>query len=216
MDNLEHKTMRVSSSYNNTLNIKVVDGHFATNHSHINKYIDMTTLKSRRRMAMAAAKSMSTEYLATTIVDTIVCMDGTEVIGAYLASALTDNGIVSMNQHQTIYIMTPEVHSSGQLIFRDNLQPMIKGKNVLLLLASATTGKTIKQSLECIEYYGGIISGISAIFSATEEVAGHQVHTLFNTKDIPDYMTYPYDKCPMCQAGSKIEAIVNSYGYSML
>ena len=143
-------------------------------------------------------------------------MDGTEVIGAYLANALTENGIVSMNQHQTIYIMTPEVHSSGQLIFRDNLQPMIKNKNILLLLASATTGKTIKQSIECIEYYGGTISGISAIFSATDTVAGHDVHSLFSKKDIDDYESYSVGECPMCKAGKKIEAIVNSYGYSML
>jgi orotate phosphoribosyltransferase len=213
---MENEAIKLYSSYNNLLNIKVVNGHFATNHSHINQYIDMTTLKVRRRMAMAAAKSMATEYVASTIVDTIVCMDGTEVIGAYLADALTDNGIVSMNQHQTIYIVTPEVHSSGQLIFRDNLQPMIKGKNVLLLLASATTGKTIKQSLECIEYYGGTISGISAIFSATDSVIGFPVHSLFSTKDLPDYKTYPHDDCPMCKAGQRIEAIVNSYGYSKL
>ena len=196
---MENMTTKITSSYNNALDIKVVDGHFATNHSHINRYIDMTTIKSRRKMALAAAKSMATEYVATTIVDTIVCMDGLEV-----------------NQHQTIYIMTPEVHSSGQLIFRDNLQPMIKNKNVLLLLASATTGKTIKQSIECIEYYGGSISGISAIFSATDEVAGHEVHSLFSKKDIDDYASYSVDECPMCKAGKKIEAIVNSYGYSML
>ncbi len=213
---MNNEPIKLYSSYNNSLNISVVNGHFATNHSHINQYIDMTTLKVRKKMAQSAAKSMATEYMATTIVDTIVCMDGTEVIGAYLADALTEHGIVSMNQHQTIYIITPEVHSSGQLIFRDNLQPMIKGKNILLLLASATTGKTIKKSLECIEYYGGKISGISAIFSATPKVDGYTVHTLFDTKDLPDYKTYPHDDCPMCKAGSRIEAIVNSYGYSIL
>lgn len=213
---MENQSMKLYSSYNNLLNIKVINGHFATNHSHINQYIDMTTIKVRRKMAIAAAKSMATEYVSSTIVDTIVCMDGTEVIGAYLADALTGNGIQSMNLHQTIYIVTPEVHSSGQLIFRDNLQPMIKNKNILLLLASATTGKTINKSLECIEYYGGTISGISAIFSATPEVAGYPVHTLFDTKDLPDYKTYSHDECPMCKAGNKIEAIVNSYGYSAL
>ena len=87
---MENMTTKITSSYNNALDIKVVDGHFATNHSHINRYIDMTTIKSRRKMALAAAKSMATEYVATTIVDTIVCMDGTEVIGAYLANALTE------------------------------------------------------------------------------------------------------------------------------
>ena len=210
------EAIKLYSSYNNALDIKVVNGHFATNHSHINQYIDMTTIKVRRKMALAAARSMATEYMASSIVDTIVCMDGTEVIGAYLAEALTDNGIVSMNQHQTIYIVTPEVHSSGQLIFRDNLQPMIQNKHILLLLASATTGKTIKQSVECIEYYGGTITGISAIFSAAPTVNGFPVHTLFDIKDLPDYKSYPHDECPMCKAGSRIEAIVNSYGYSAL
>jgi orotate phosphoribosyltransferase len=213
---MEKQSIKLFSSYNNLLNIKVVNGHFATNHSHINQYIDMTTLKVRGQMARAAAKSMATEYVASTIVDTIICMDGTEVIGAYLADELTSNGIVSMNQHKTIYVVTPEVHSSGQLIFRDNLQPMIQGKHVLLLLASATTGKTIKKSLECIEYYGGSITGISAIFSAAPDVDGHAVHTLFDTKDLPDYKTYSHDECPMCKAGMRIEAIVNSYGYSAL
>ena len=72
---MENMTTKITSSYNNALDIKVVEGHFATNHSHINRYIDMTTLKSRRKMALAAAKSMATEYVATTIVDTIAWME---------------------------------------------------------------------------------------------------------------------------------------------
>ena len=34
--------------------------------------------------------------------------------------------------------------------------------------------------------------------------------------DIPEYKTYPHNQCPFCQSGQKIEAIVNSYGYSKL
>ena len=114
---MENMTTKITSSYNNALDIKVVDGHLATNHSHINRYIDMTTIKSRRKMALAAAKSMATEYVATTIVDTIVCMDGLEVIGAYLAEELTKAGVLSMNAHQTIYVITPEFNSTGQITF---------------------------------------------------------------------------------------------------
>ena len=208
--------IKIYARTDNRIQLKMIPGHFVTSQSHITHYLDLTTMKSRCAEAQRIASALAANYEASIPVDTIVCMDGTEVIGAYLANALTENGIVSMNQHQTIYIMTPEVHSSGQLIFRDNLQPMIKNKNVLLLLASATTGKTIKQSIECIEYYGGSISGISAIFSATDEVAGHEVHSLFSKKDIDDYASYSVDECPMCKAGKKIEAIVNSYGYSML
>ncbi|MDE5777499.1 MAG: phosphoribosyltransferase [Lachnospiraceae bacterium] len=212
----KHQKMKIYSSYNNKVSIDVIPGHFATNHSHITHYIDMTVLKSRQSMARAAAKSIASEYVSSTVVDTIVCMDGTEVIGSYLAEELTDSGIMSINQHKAMYVVTPEFNSVGQMIFRDNLQPMIKGKHVLFLLASATTGRTIERSLECLSYYGGIIAGISAIFSVNEVISDHPVHTLFHINDIPEYKTYPHNACPYCQSGQKIEAIVNSYGYSKL
>lgn len=212
----EQQAVKIYSRYNNTISINVIPGHFATNHSHISHYIDMSILKSRQTMARAAAKAIAGEYVSSTVVDTIICMDGTDVIGAYLAEELTHSGIMSMNLHQAMYIVTPEFNSAGQIIFRDNIKPMIKGKRVLLLLASATTGRTIEQCLECIDYYGGIMAGISAIFSANETVSGHTVHTLFHINDIPEYKTYAYNECPYCRAGQKIEALVNSYGYSNL
>ena len=212
----ENQAIKINSHHNNVVQIKVIPGHFATNHSHITHYIDMTTLKTRQTMARAAAKSIASEYVGTTVVDTIICMDGTEVIGGFLAEELTDSGIMSMNQHHAMYVVTPEFNSVGQMIFRDNLQPMIKGKHVLFLLASATTVRTIERSLECLSYYGGIVAGISAIFSASEVIAGQKINTLFKIEDIPDYKTYPHNQCPFCQSGQKIEAIVNSYGYSKL
>ena len=42
---------KVPSKINNRINLKVVPGHFATNHSHINFYMDMTTLKVRHSEA---------------------------------------------------------------------------------------------------------------------------------------------------------------------
>ena len=112
---------------------------------------------------------MAKEYQYSKPIDTIVCMDGCEIIGACLAEELNKNGIMSLNQHDSLYVITPEFDGNGQMIFRDNLQPMVRGKNILLLLASATTGRTIARSLECIQYYGGIIQGISAIFSAAKK-----------------------------------------------
>ena len=141
--------------------MKVIPGHFVTPNSHINYYIDMTTMKTRQSEAKAAARAMASTYAATTIVDTIVCMDGMEVIGAYLADELTQAGIMSMNAHKTIYVYSPEFDNRGQMIFRENSEMMIKGKHVLLLLASATTGQTILRAGESIDYYGGTVVGIT-------------------------------------------------------
>ncbi len=207
---------KIPSKVNKKINLKVVPGHFVTTHSHINFYMDMTTLKVRHSEAMEVARTMAAEYQYSKPVDTIICMDGCEMIGSCLAEELTKNGIMSLNLHNTLYVITPEFDSNGQMIFRDNLQPMVRGKNILLLLASATTGRTIARSLECIRYYGGIIQGISAIFSAAEEIYGEPVHHIFGANDLPDYQTFSPEECPHCQNKEKIDAIVNGFGYSEL
>jgi len=196
--------------------MKVIPGHFVTPNSHINYYIDMTTMKSRLSEAQNAAKALAEDYLASTIVDSIVCMDGCEVIGAFLADELTKDGILTMNQHKTIYVVTPEYDLSGNMIFRENMQMMIRDKHVLLLLASTTTGTTIHRAVECINYYGGQVSGISAIFSAARAIAGMDIHSLFSPSDLPDYKNYAPDKCEMCKAGIPVDAICNGFGFSRL
>ena len=196
--------------------LKVVPGHFATIHSHINYYIDMTTLKTRQNEAKAIAQSFATKYSAIDIVDTIVCMDGCEVIGTFLAERLSTLGVSSKNQHQTMYIVSPEYDTYGQIIFRDNIQSMINGKNIILLMASATTGKTINRCVECLNYYGGNLVGISAIFSAVDQVENYHIDCIFKQSDIPDYRTYKYAECPFCKKNQRLEALVNSFGYSLV
>ncbi|MDO4475301.1 MAG: orotate phosphoribosyltransferase [Lachnospiraceae bacterium] len=213
---MEKRMMKVPSKANSHLALRVIPGHFATTHSHINYYIDMTYLKARQSEAQAAARVLAGNYENTTYIDTIVCMDGCEIIGSYLADELTKNGIMSINAHKTMYIVSPEIHTGGQLIFRDNMQSMIANKHVLLLLASATTGITVKRALECIRYYGGIPEGAAALFSAVDSVEGFRVSTLFGPRDLPDYKSVHATECPLCKAGQKLDAIVNSYGYSKM
>lgn len=200
----------------NNLYLRVSKGHFATSHSHINYYIDVTIQKSRLSEAQAVAEELVSYYSHTTIVDTILCLDGTEVIGTCLAEELTRGSFTNLNAHKTIYVVTPERTAGSQLIFRDSLVPMIQGKNVLILAASVTTGYTAKGAMEAIRYYGGTVAGVSAIFATTENVLGYPVHSVFNPTDLSDYQTHPTHDCPLCRAGHPIDALVNSFGYSKL
>ena len=196
--------------------LRIARGHFATNHSHINYYIDITYQKTRLSEAKDVAKYLVKGFKHTALVDTVMCLDGTAVIGTCLAEELTNSGFRSMNAHNTIYVVEPEYNANSQMIFRDNIQPMIKGKHVLVLMASVTTGFTAKRSLEAIGYYGGEIAGVASLYSAVDEVCGYQVHSVYNIGDLPDYASYDYRDCPYCKAGKKIDALVNSFGYSEL
>ena len=196
--------------------LKIVKGHFATNHAHTNYYFDLTTVKSRLSEAGGIAQALVHMYLYDMIVDTIVCMEGTEVIGTLLAQELTKGGFMSKNAHKTIYVIKPEFNSNSQIVFKDNYRAMINGKNVLILTATVTTGLTINKAIEGVQYYGGIIQGISAVFSALENVNGIPIKSVFGLKDVPDYQYSDYRNCPLCKEGKKLDALINPYGYSKL
>lgn len=196
--------------------LRVSKGHFATSHSHINYYIDVTTQKTRLSEATAVAKELVSYYAHNTIVDTILCLDGTQVIGTCLAEELTSGGYVNLNAHQTIYVITPEHTSGSQIIFRDNIIPMIEHKNVLILAASVTTGFTARAAVEAIRYYNGNVAGICSIFATVDQCMGYTVNSVFDPKDLNDYATYSSHECPLCKAGNKIDALVNSFGYSKI
>ena len=213
---MENRAIKIYAAKNKKISLKVISGHFATSHSHINLYIDLTSAKTRLSEASETARVLSMQYMNTTVVDTIVCLEGCEVIGAFLAQELTKAGIRSMNAHQTIYIISPEFNTHGQMIFRENYHPAIYGKQILLLVGSATTGDTIRRSIEGIHYYGGAVSGISAIFSAVDSIDGMPVHSIFKPKDLPDYKSYEINDCPLCKEKQRLEAIVNGYGYMKL
>ena len=196
--------------------LRYARGHFATNHSHINYYIDITFQKTRLSEAKAVARGLMNHFNASTVVDTILCLDGTAVIGTCLADELTKSGFQNVNRHRSIYVLEPEYNANSQMIFRDNIKAMIKGKHVLVLMASITTGFTAKRSIEAIDYYGGTVSGVAALYSAVKETAGHPVASVYSLDDLPGYASYDYRECPYCKEGQPIDALVNSFGYSAL
>lgn len=120
-----------------------------------------------------------------------------------------------MNSGRNVYVVTPEYDSNGQLIFRDNLTGMVSGKNVLLLISTVNSGKTARRAMECIEYYGGSLQDRRSIQRDCKGGRGAGDEHLL-PEDIPGYMTSLVPDCPLCRAGQKIDALANSYGFSVL
>lgn len=213
---MEDRMYKVFSPNDSKVAMKVIPGHFVTTHSHITHYVDMTTLRARQNEAEASARILASKYANNTPVDSIICLNGCEVIGAYLAQELTKSGIMCMNAHHTIYVTSPEQDINGQMIFRDNSKIMVEGKNVLILSTSITTGVTLDKAIDSVEYYGGRVRGIASIFSFISKARGIEVNSVFDAKDLKGYASYDAKDCPMCKAKQKIDAIVNGYGYSKM
>lgn len=214
--NMDERFVNLRSTKNPKARIKMLSGHFATKNSHVNTYIDMSTVKTRHNNARETAKTLAAEYLTNTMVDTIVCMKNTEVIAAFMAQELADSSNISMSAGNNISVVTPEFDSSGQILFRDNNQRMIQGKQVLILTDSMATGTLTMQAIESVIYYGGRVCGICAVFSAISRVAGMEVKSIFTSSDLPDYHVYNAHECQMCKEGKKLDGLVNSFGYVKL
>ncbi len=211
---MEPKFYKIPTSVGD-VSLRVAKGHFATRNSHTNYFIDVTSKRCSLKEASAVARQLASK-LQLTMVDTIVCMDNTRTIGTCLAQQLTEGGYRSMNAGEDIYLLKDNVYINGKLIFRDNVLPMLKGKNVLILLAAVTTGGTVQQATRCVRYYGGNVAGIASIYSFMDEVDGVPVVSLFNASDLTDYASYSPETCPMCAKGLEVDALVDKYGYSSL
>lgn len=208
-------SMQVYCSLNSNLSITAHEGHFATRHRHISHFLDITEVKHQHLSARTAAMELAALVMLTNV-DTIVCLGGSEVVGTFLARHLAKKELLALNSDKNINVITPEYDSNGQMFFRENILPMLKGKDILVMISTINSGKAIHRALECIAYYGGKVQGVTAIFSTAVQVEGRPVYTLFSPSDIPGYINSAPETCPMCAAGQKIDALVNYYGLSAL
>ena len=126
------------------------------------------------------------------------------------------NGVQTSTKHKSFYVVTPEFDNTGQMVVRKNIQPMIQGRNVLVVLASAMSGRTISKAIGTILAYGGKVRGLSVIFANVNEVEGYTVNGVFTHEDLPNFKLSDPNDCDDCKAGKKLTAVVNSYGYSLL
>ena len=70
------EAIKIRSKKHPDVVLHTIPGHFVTPNSHVNYFLDMTTLKSRLSEASAAARALGEHISPTTIVDTIVCIEG--------------------------------------------------------------------------------------------------------------------------------------------
>jgi orotate phosphoribosyltransferase len=210
---MRYKEFDVPLAKNPSIRMKVVPGHFTTNSFHITHYMDLNNLKTNASVARQVAKELAAPYLSDTPVDTIVCIEGTEVIGAYLAEELLQRGSRFRSSDRQIHVVVPVNNVYRKLMFQHDMQELIDNKNIILLVSSISSGTTLGSALECLRYYGGKVVGISTLFNAHPEQFGQEIHSMFTSHDIPGYKLYSPNNCPICDEGRKLDAIIIHDGY---
>jgi orotate phosphoribosyltransferase len=86
----------------------------------------------------------------------------------------------------------------------------------MLLISSASSGKTINRSVECLAYYGGQLAGICALFSFIKDYQGMPIKAMFTVDNIPNYFSSSAMDCPLCKKNLPVDAVITSFGYSKI
>ncbi len=174
-------------------------------------------IKHNHSVSVDAAMLIAQYYIERDIkIDTVLCLYETQALGAYIAHELSRPSMMQPNPVGDIYVLGPEYDAAGNMIFRDNLKRMIHGKKVLVLISCITSGKTVQRAIESVQYYGGTTVGVSAAFSATRNISGIEVNSIFTQDDLPNYRVYGKHDCPLCKQGMPVKGIANGHGYSTL
>lgn len=200
---------------NRRIKLNIYPGHFATSHAHVDNYISMTEVRSNATMASEAADMLAKQFRYTEI-DTIVSLEYTQMIASFIAKDLSSGGGRDVNSGKDIYVSTPSINSNNQLTFSSDMQRFITNKNILLLVATASTGRSLARAAECISYYGGRIVAIGSIFSAISESAGIPVASVFQRGDLGEYNNFKSDECPLCKNGRKLDGFITTGGLTEL
>ncbi len=93
---------------------------------------------------------------------------------------------------------------------------MITGKKILILIDSVSTGSLLHSAIRTVNFYGGEVVGVSAIFSLATQVGDYPIRALYSSRDLPDYKSYEPDNCPLCAENVPVDAICNGFGYSLV
>ena len=210
---METRAFDLFAKRNHKVSIRAIPGHFATQHSHVNYCIDLTRVKTEMVAARGAARLFA-ESFASIAVDTIITLDRMKMVGGFVAAEFASS--TGLNMNQDIAVISPELTSDEKLILRDNLIPYVKNRRVLVLAATATTGLSAVNAIRGVRYYGGDPVGVATVFGGKFEIPGIPVVRLVGVEDLPEYKSYSLGECPLCKDGVKIDALINSYGYSKM
>jgi orotate phosphoribosyltransferase len=213
---MKQKAYKVSLEKNPVISMEVIPGHYTTGASHTTHYLDVSEMKSSSVVARDIARELALPYSSSIAVDTIVCMENTNVIGAYLAEELANNGIHAVSGSSNIHVISPLSNSLGHLSFQTSTIEYVTNRNVLLITATVAGGTSLDNALDCIAYYRGNVVGVSALFLAFPDRMEYAINALFTSEDIPGYEIQRSRHCAMCKAGVRLDALISSEGYTRI
>ena len=127
-----------------------------------------------------------------------------------------DSGAVTVVRSPDELNKAIQVTSPGAWMVLAACFALLAGILAWAFFGTVSTGKSANRVMEAVNYYGGRLSVVSAVFSAMDSVNGIPVLSVFGKKDLPDYQCSDYHDCPLCRAGQPIDGLVNAFGISIL
>lgn len=153
----------------------------------MNFCISTRELRLSAKLAKEAARALAQPYHTGALVDLILCEEGCEAVGAFLAAELGGGSVLSLNRGSDIHIGTLRL-SEQETCTREELP--LRGKSILLLTDLLMSPKRARRAADYILGSGAALSGVCALFGVPGEVEKRKIQCLFEASDLPGFYTW--------------------------
>ncbi|MDD2955337.1 MAG: hypothetical protein PHD67_03355 [Oscillospiraceae bacterium] len=179
------------------LYLTVTREHAAEPGCHMNRRVGTAGLRHSGKLAREAARLLAAPYQAGALVELILCEQGCEVVGSFLACELSGGNALSLNRGCDIRVAAFRWEEERPVL----LEPEpLSGQSVLLL---ADRLFPPDKALCCAQWAAAqeaALSGVCALFGTPGKVGWRRVHCLFSAVEVPGFHFWPEEECPLCRA----------------
>jgi orotate phosphoribosyltransferase len=165
----------------------LLNGHFVLSSGrHAKQYINKDRIFSIPSLFWKVVESM---VVTTPNTDNIDIITGPAIAGAVLAS----NVAMRLNK---IFVYPEKIN--GKMVFQRGYDKILKGKHVFIIEDIITTGGSVNKTIISINGLGGIVTGVSCIWSR-EDLSTFTI-PMFSLID-KKIESWGENNCPMCREG---------------
>ncbi len=182
----------------------ILSGHFVgTSGRHLDTYITKDALFLHTEKVSEVGRMFAEKYKEKAI-DVVVA----PAVGGVVLSTWTAYHLSKLKRKEVLSIFTEKTEDNNQVLKR-GYDKVVKGKNILVIEDTVTTGGSVKKTIESVKKAGGNIVDLCIMVNRDPDLV-NESSVGMHFSALGEYKTSSYDPkdCPLCKKNIPINTEV--------
>ncbi|MEO8637957.1 MAG: phosphoribosyltransferase family protein [Candidatus Taylorbacteria bacterium] len=176
------------------------NGHFVgTSGRHMDTYITKDALFPHTQVVSMIGKMFAEKYRDTDVEVVVGPAIGGIILSQWVAFHLSE-----LKKKEVLSVYTEKTADNNQ-VFNRGYGSLVKGKKILVIEDTVTTGGSVKKSIESAKRDGGDVIGVCVMVNKDpDQINEVALGAPFSALGELEVKTYEAKDCPLCKAGVPI------------